>query len=511
MKKLLFASIAIFTMTMEAQNISDATRYSTSDLYGTARYRAMSGAFGALGGDLSSLDINPAGSAVFLNSTVSFTADFENADNEVQFMNGFSSNSNSDFDLGQAGAAFVFNNRDESAAWKKFTLAFNYSKTSNFEDDFVAAGDNNRSIDQYFLEYAQGIPLDLLVPINDPDDSSNNETISELYSYLGENEGFAAQQAMLGYQGFIINAEDPEDLNNTRYFSAVAPGTFDQQYTYSANGLNGKFSFNFATQYQDFLYLGINLNTHFINYDRVTILSELNNNPGSDINEIYFEDRLSTLGSGFSVQLGGLAKLGENVRAGLAYESPTWYNISEETTQYLETFSDAAGSAVVDPNVINIYPDYELQTPSKFNASLAYLFGNRGILSFDYSYKDYSNTKFKPKGDPQFALQNDIMEAELKGASTFRLGGEYRIERWSLRGGYRFEESPYNEEASADIGDLNGYSLGLGYDFGNIKLDFAYEAFEKDKNPRLYSTGLTDRAFTDRKNSNFILSLSFGI
>lgn len=503
MKKLLFASMAIFTMTMEAQNISDATRYSTSDLYGTARYRAMSGAFGALGGDLSSLDINPAGSAVFLNSTVSFTADFENADNDVRFMNGFSSNSNSDFDLGQAGAVFVFNNRDEDAAWRKFSIAFNYSKTSNLEDDYIAAGDNNRSVNNYFLEYAQGLPIELL--------ERGNSSVSDYYASLGSSEGFGVQQAFLGYEGFLYEYDPNATGTYAPYVSLVAPGTFDQQYTYSATGLNGKFSFNFATQYQDFLYLGINLNTHFINYDRVKIISEINNNTGSEINEIYFEDRLNTLGSGFSIQLGSLAKLGENVRAGLAYESPTWYDISEETTQYLESYSDTEGTAIVNPNVINVYPDYELQTPSKYNASLAYLFGSRGILSFDYSYKDYSNTKFKPKGDPAFAFQNEIMEAELKGASTFRLGGEYRIERWSLRGGYRFEESPYSNESSAEVGDLTGYSLGLGYDFGNINLDFAYEAFEKDKNPSLYPTGLTDRAFINRKNSNFVLTLSFGI
>lgn len=502
MKKLLFAFIAIFSVTMKAQNITDATRYSTSDLYGTARYRAMSGAFGALGGDLSSLDINPAGSAVFLNSIVSLTADIENADNDVSFMNGFNSNSNSDFDLGQAGVALVFTNRDEDSDWRKFTIALNYSKTANFEDDFLATGDNTRSIDQYFLNYANGVPLDLLIP-------RENETITGLYSYLGENEGFSAQQAMLGYQGFILNAADDEDLNNTEYFSAIGPGTFDQEYSYAATGLNGKFSFNFATQYQEFLYLGINLNTHFINYDRFTYLSELNSNPGSEINDIYLEDRLSTLGSGFSLQLGGLARIGDNLRAGLAYESPTWYEISEETTQYLETNSDASGRAVVDPNVINVYPDYKLQTPSKYTGSLAYLFGDRAILSFDYSYKDYSTTKFKPKGDPEFAFQNDLIEVELQGASTYRIGGEYRIEGWSLRGGYRFEESPYADGLT--IGELKGYSLGLGYNFGNIKLDLAYEAFEKDRSPRLFQTGLTDRAFINRKNSNFVLSVSFGI
>lgn len=498
MKKFIFAFIAMATMTMDAQNITDAVRYSTTDLNGTARYRAMSGAFGALGGDLSSLDINPAGSAVFLNSSATFSLDFSSNENDVQYFNGFTNNSNSNVNLGQAGAVFVFNNRDDSSDWKKFTLGLNYSKTADFEDDFRAVGTNTNSIDQYFLGYAQGVPLDLL----------DNDNIANHYSALGQSAGYRVQQAYLGYWGYIINPES-DDPNNTSYTSGVAPGTFDQQYSYAATGLNGKFSFNFATQYQDNLYLGANLNSHFINYDEITSFFEANDNTGSEINEVYFENQLSTLGTGFSFQLGALAKIGNKLRAGISYESPTWYNISEETTQYLETYSEEFGEEVVDPKVINIYPDYKLQTPALYTGSLAVLFGARGLLSFDYSYKDYTSTKFKPIGDPDFAIQNEMMQNNLKAASTFRLGGEYRIINWSLRGGYRFEESPYKNEST--IGDLRGYSIGLGYNFGNVKLDLAYDMIDQDSNPQLFDVGLIDTATINRNNSNITLSLSFGI
>ncbi len=506
MRKLIFAFTAILGMTVEAQNITDAVRYSSTDLNGTARYRAMSGAFGALGGDLSSLNVNPAGSAVFLSSSATFTLNFENTENEVSFMNGINSNSHGNFDLGQGGAVFIFNNYNENANWKKFALAFNYNKTATFEDDFRASGRNNRSIDQYFLNYAQGIALDYLVPIQ-------GETDAELYSYLGETRGlgFGAQQAFLGLWGGVIQVNNPNNLPETEesgyydlnsYSSALSPGNYDQSYFYSATGLNGKFTFNFASQYQDFLYLGLNLNTHFLNYERVTSLDEGNVNATNEF--VYFEDRLTTLGSGFSFQMGALAKAGDNLRIGAAFESPTWYNISEETSQFIE--SDIA---VVNPNVVNIYPDYTLQTPMQYTGSLAYLFGSNALLSFDYSYKDYSSTQFKPKDDPAFINQNDIISNELKGASVYRLGGEYRIMGWSLRGGYRFEESPYRNETT--VGDLTGYSAGLGYNFGNIKIDLAYNAYERDLNPQLYQTGLTDRMAIAKNNSDFLLSVSFGL
>ncbi len=502
MKRLVFAFIAMTTMAVEAQNITDAVRYSTSDLNGTARYRAMSGAFGALGGDLSSLNVNPAGSAVFLNSFAGVSLGVTNIENEVQYFNGFSSSSNTNIDLGQAGGVFVFNSYNEENDWRKFTVGFNYTKTSDYENQFLAAGTNTRSIDSYFLGYADGIPLDLLVPMED-------ETVAELYSWLGENRGFGAQQALLGYQAYLINADDPEDFENTLYYSSIAPGNFDQEYAYATTGLNGKFTFNFATQYKDDWYLGLNLNTHFINYDRITSFFEANDNSGSGVNEVYFEDRLSTLGSGFSFQLGAIGKIGNNLRIGGSYESPTWYSISEETTQYLETYSEVEGEAIVDPQILNIYPEYTLQTPSKYTGSIALLLGGQGLISFDYSFKDYADTKFKPAGDPEFTFQNSLMEQELTPVSIYRIGGEYRIAAWSLRGGYRLEESPYRNETT--VGDLNGYSFGLGYNFGNARLDLAYDTFEQENNPQLFQTGLTDTARINRNNSNYTLTLSFGI
>ena len=69
MKKYIFLSALGLTATMtQSQELSDALLYSQDNLNGTARFRAMGGAFGALGGDLSSLNVNPAGSAIFVNN-----------------------------------------------------------------------------------------------------------------------------------------------------------------------------------------------------------------------------------------------------------------------------------------------------------------------------------------------------------------------------------------------------------------------------------------------------------
>ena len=487
-----------------AQDISDALRYSQEEIQGSARFRALSGAFGALGGDMSAVSVNPAGSAVFTRSHASISLSSLNVDNEISFFNGRSNSSDSKIDLHQAGAAFVFQSTDESSSWKKFVLSVAYDKTGNFDDQWFASGTNTNSIDSYFLEYAQGRRLDQISAFPD-------ETLSDAYAEIGSFYGFGNQQAFLGYESFILEPVANTD-ENTLYTSNIASGTFNQRYDYVATGYNGKFSFNAATQYGDKLYLGVNLNTHFINYERFTYLNESNSNEGSLVTNVGFENNLLTTGNGFSFQLGAILKVTNELRAGFTYNSPTWYTITEETSQNISTLaSDEDGSFNVDifPNTINIFPNYNLQSPGKVTGSLAYVFGEQGLISFDYSRKDYTKTKFKPTSDAFFASQNDIMNELFKTSNSYRFGGEYKIKQFSLRGGYRFEESPYEDDSF--YGDLTGYSLGIGYNFGNTKLDLTYDTAERTVNNQLYSVGLTQAATLDTNNSNITLTLGFNL
>ena len=60
-------SFLIITSVCFAQNEEDALRYSNLHFGGTARYIGVSGAFGALGADISVLSVNPAGMARYKN------------------------------------------------------------------------------------------------------------------------------------------------------------------------------------------------------------------------------------------------------------------------------------------------------------------------------------------------------------------------------------------------------------------------------------------------------------
>ena len=508
MKKLLMLSIGLIsTSYILAQDVTDAVRYSIDEIQGTARFSAMSGAFGALGGDLSSVNINPAGSAIFNDSRASLSLGLFNTNNNISYLNGVNSSSNSTPDLNQLGAAFVFKNTNINSPWKKFTLSAAYDRTSDFDNEWIASGTNTNSIDNYFLSIANNseIPFGILK-------LQPNEFIEEAYADIGTlNNGYQIQQAFLGYWSGIIDPENlDDDTNNdeTNYISNIASGSFNQNYLYSATGYNGKFAFNFAADYDDKFFFGLNVNTHFINYEKFTRLNETNSNNGSVVNNLTFENSLTTNGSGFSFQFGAIAKLTSELRAGLSYNSPTWYRISEELVQGINSNNADPDIGFIN-NVVNIYPEYKLQTPGKITGSLAYIFGKKGLLSFDYAVKDYSSVKFRPTTDISFSnLNTDIGDA-LTTASTYKFGGEYRYKQLSFRGGYRFEESPYKDDNN--YGDLTGYSLGLGYSFGDFNLDLAFSQAERDINHQLYTVGLTDSARIESKFTDVILSLAFNI
>lgn len=502
-KKLLLFVVALSTTLLSAQNITDGLRYSLEDSNGTARYQGMSGAFGALGGDFSAMRINPAGSAVFLNSAASVSFSINDIENSTTFNSSQQKRIDTDVDLNQLGGVFVIDIKKEGSAFNKITIGLNYDVSRNFSNQITARGSSSSSIANFFAAQAEGIPLELL-------QLQNGETIGSLYRYLGQTEGTAAQNALLGYQAFIIDPTDPDNINNTNYLSNVAVGEVNQRYTKLSEGANSKFTVNVGTQIEENYYVGINLNSHSIDYRESTYSFESNSLAGSSVTSIGFENNLAVYGNGFSAQIGGIAKF-NNLRIGLSLDTPTWYDISEETSQALETTrieGDQILNTFVNPQSINVFSDYYLRTPGKITGSAAYIFGKTGLISVDYSYKDYSNVSFDSQfNDDIFDFQNTLIENTLKGASTLKIGGEYRVNNFSFRAGGRYEESPYQDETT--VGDLSGFSLGLGYNFGRYNFDVSYARAQRDSVDS--AIGFTDN-FTNEQifnNIGFTFSTNF--
>src|SRR5690606_3445028 len=122
------------------------------------------------------------------------------------------------------------------------------------------------------------------------------------------------------------------------------------------------------------IYLGANLNIHFTDHLRNTRFYEENtDNISTGVKRYEFNNSTYTYGNGFSFQIGGIVKVTEQLRLGLAYESPTWNKLQDEFSQSL--YSDYYDNnnqlqlANVNPNLITLFDTYKVVTPGSFTGS----------------------------------------------------------------------------------------------------------------------------------------------
>ena len=482
------------TFSSSAQTFEDALRYNSFMHEGSARYNSMGGAFGALGGDLSAISINPAGSSVFTNSEVGFNLNYKNLKIFNQ-LNNYKSSSKKDFySYAGAGVVLVFENRRS-----KFSVAYNNHILRDFDSSFILSGKNNNGIDNYFLYYADGVPTeDLLI--------YDNETTQSVYSYLGENYGFADQQAFLGYQSYIINEGD-DDFG--KYVSNALYNNLDQNLDIFRTGNHFKHSINLGFSVNNHLFTGININMHELLFEETKTFEEFGYANNSNVQRVFLKEDLIAFGTGFSFQVGSIIKI-KQLRVGLSYSTPTILNIEEETSQIIETDiikKDGLTTYNIDPNTINIYDEYELKLPSKSLFSLAYIFGSRGLLSFDYEITKFNNAKFDDgNGNDSYlnSLNYSIKKNMAGNSESIRFGGEYRLKNLNLRAGYFYYKGP-----DIDLKNkISGVSAGVGINYGYVDLDLGIKKYNDFIKNKLYSRGLTDIYDVDKDIYSVYASIS---
>ncbi|HEY4538690.1 MAG TPA: hypothetical protein VIG94_01620 [Faecalibacter sp.] len=416
MKKI-FINILVLGCGMTYAQQSISSQYSTNaiEFYGqginsgSAKYTGIGGAVGALGGDISSTEQNPAGLGVAIGSEVQITAGVGSYKNTNTFASS-RENKDSQFDFQQFGGTFVFNIDDSK--WNRFTIGVNYQ--------------NER--------------FDRINQVNaNPNINFTNEDGSNIYRFAG--------------------------------------------YADQIDGYKSKFGLNFATSYDNKLYLGLGLNFHETNYQKFSQYAESDNEnktyvynlDGTPFNEI---------GNGFSFSLGALYKFNHNFRAGVAYHSPVWYDVSEEF--YAARFNDE-GDQVANYNLYG--NDYQLTRGGRFVGSLGFVLDKNFSFGVDYTLHNNSNTEIKPGN--RYTSDNNFIDQYVKNSSEIRVGGEYRYNKFKARLGYNFVQSPYaditlniaNTNNALNnttlnkpfIGDINRFSAGLGYDFGGFYIDAAYQ------------------------------------
>lgn len=479
--------LSLIAGTLYSQSVDNALIYSRQDFNGTARSTAMGGAFGALGGDFSSLSINPAGIAVYRSSEFTFTPSIEYTKGKNS---GFSEDKYS-FTVGNLGyvASFIPRMAPEKG-WQNFNFGIGYNRIANFNrEGYVFNLASETSILDKWANLAKGISPDKLYPFEDK----------------------------LAYETYLIEKDD--DLN---YQSVLfKDDRMDQQKHIDEKGYIGEYVFSFGANYGHKLYLGGTIGIQDLYHKSTTSYSEISlNNNITSLNEFTFNEYMTTSGVGINLKIGAIYKVTNNFRVGAAIHTPTFYNLDEK---YYSSISSE-----FDPNIADGFPEdgnayhnynsadqnnidltsvtnYNFETPFRSILSAAYLFDKKGILSVDYEMINYSNAEFSKSDAGDSMSDNQGINNTYQSTSNLRIGAEYRLTpHFSLRGGYAKIGDPY--KSAIDEG-YNTYSGGFGIKQNNFFFDMAYQYKEYDEDMVLYSGG---NDLVSLNNTNHQVRMTFG-
>ena len=274
----------------------------------------------------------------------------------------------------------------------------------------------------------------------------------------------------------------------------------------------------FSSVHRNKLHVGVGLNFYDLNFSQRSTLVEFNNDgAGNTLDANLYQENFTT-GAGFSLNLGFIYKATDNFRFGLSYQTPTWFTELLEESNIVDNdgfmgdteISVSENNTIYDNTFNGNFPSqrfiYRLKTPSKLTASAALVFGKNGLLSIDYINRNYENMKLS-NGD--FSSENDFFTNELRNTHSVNIGSEWRFDRFSVRGGYRFEQSP--DKLALDSDNLEGYSFGGGYNFGNFKVDLAYSNNNRTAPYNFYPGFNVNSANLSIDNSIFTTTLTINL
>jgi hypothetical protein len=471
MKRINLTIIAIISLVSVsfAQNLDDALRYSQIFYGGTARFMSMGGAFTALGGDLSTLSQNPAGIGVFRSDEVSITPNVYHIKTTSSF-NGISSDYLYNFNLNQAGIVGNFFRKNGESGLLSMNFGYSFNKTNNLHQNIVISGiSENSSMADYFT------------------DISNGYYKNELADNVGD--------AYLAYNTYII---DTLSGYNDRYGTVYSnygdnpPSVYGQNLkrfiTYE--GYTGEHALSFGGNYSNKIYFGATFGITSLHYlSHYEHLEATYVNLPSEFSNFNYIFHYENNGTGYSFKLGTIIKPVEFLRIGVAFHAPIWYRIDEYFYDDMTSkFTD--GKHYEDSNNPMRY-NYALATPYRILTGIAWQIKKYAILSADYEFVDYSKARFSQTGDHyDYSQKNMAIENSLKAANNIRIGGEFRINKFYLRGGYGYYGKAFKAGDINQDQDYNSISFGTGFREQNVYFDFGFTNLSNSQNYMLYDSSV---------------------
>jgi hypothetical protein len=503
MKHILYILLLVlFSQQIKAQLPEDALRMSWNVPGGTARQQAIGGAIGSLGGDITSMFVNPAGIGFYKTSEMVLTPGFTFSRSNSNFREtDAKSDPMSRFNIGTSG--FVFGNNDPYSKWTSKAFAIGINRTANFNSTVYYKGNNNlSSFSEAFAEEfaASGVDID--------DFQNSNLSVGTKLAL----EGYLIDTITLNGEKQVIGL--PEFLNSV-----------DQENRVTTTGGITEIALAFANNMNDNLYIGGSIGVPILNYKRTTEYLETDPSGDDDNNFDYsrYTEELSSRGVGVNAKLGVIFKPQPSWRVGIAVHTPTLYGIKDKVSGRMITdVENYVGPNYGPIDASSTAPaqyKYDLVSPWRFLVSGSYVLREvadvsqqRGFITADIEYVTYGSPRFSASDEyddeSYFTDVNNIVKNSYKGAFNFKVGGELKFNTLMTRLGFAYFTNPYRDaELNGNKMNLSG---GLGYRNKGVFLDLTYvQSLNKDVH---FPYRLSDKenTFADIKDRSGYLVMTLG-
>lgn len=467
MKKIVSLWISLFLAggSLYAQEMMDAYKYSQSDLHGTARFSSMGGAFGALGGDISSMTTNPAGIGIYRSSEVVTTLNLSSMKAESNLLGSKFDQSKTKFNFDNIAYVGYFPTGNFSGI-KSWNVGFAYNRVKNFTRNYRTKGTPGSSLSDYIT----ALTNDLAVRNVGGDYKGNNLWLTDDYNPFDTRLN---PLSVAGYSGGLIGSEEPSKIGG---FYNPFSGLQQSELTVSERGAIDQYDFVFATNISDIVFLGATFVLTDLDYNYISLHKE-------DFSDGSYSDlynSFSTEGNGYSFNIGAIVRPSDYLRLGVAYNSPTWYKLTDYS--FVEAGSYLKGAENFDP-VYNTYLplEYKLRTNDRWIFSAAGFFGQYGLISVDYELSNYKNMSLSEYDGFKLDDQNAHIKDAFGTKGTLRVGLEAKVTpQFAVRAGGAWANSPVKshiKDGSSEVSisgtiphytidkGTNYYTIGFGYRF----------------------------------------------
>ena len=496
-KKVLAMLLCGLPLLINAQDAFDVLQMSQTELRGSSRFQSMAGAFGALGGDLSTLTQNPAGIGVYRSSDLGITLslDFNSTKAGVDKINETKFNVNN---VGYVGAI-----RLNSESVPNLNFGFTYNRLQSFNRHYIGGVAN--------------IPTSMSNFVADEFVNVPGFTDGDLYwddDYNPYFDGYAPWAAVTmfdmttqngGYVG-IINSNDGymqglfgQGTTGNAYYEVEERGHADEYNIGFGGNIANKlyFGLDFGIldlDYKSYQTYEEDLNNAYVMADDIDLFTSpiINENTRADWN---LTNYLHTSGTGVNFKFGLIWKPIQSLRFGAAFHTPTYYDMRD-------TYLVGANLLAYEDNNLlyrasknsndgyNYSGTYTIKTPWHFMGSVAGVIGTNAILSMDYEYVANETMRIGDDRNNDYPDVTDNVKANFKPSHIIRIGGEYRLTpNWSVRAGYSYKTTQVEKGVDeyeyniATVGTNPAYQYdnavhnitgGFGYRYQKFYADLAY-------------------------------------